>query len=295
MAGRRMFAKSIVLSDAFLDMPATARNLYFMLGMVADDDGVVSNPKSIIRQCGASEDDLKVLLAKRYLLGFKKSGIVIIKHWKMNNYIQKDRYNKSTYLDELSTLKTDERGAYTEIDKNVKNIEENEKEPENQENTECIQNVSKMDTECIQNGYTIVDTQVRLGKVSIDKDSSSSIKLSYDNNKDQEKEQDMQQVYDKLQQIFPNCSTSWVTAIDLYKDMLSRDLIINAIKETASSGSNSPKYFKSICDRYILNGFKTISDIKPKTKNARGSPNKALTRDEYNTWFEKRFLKKEST
>ena len=267
-----------------------------MLGMVADDDGVVSNPKSIIRQCGASEDDLKVLLAKRYLLGFEESGIVVIKHWKMNNYIQKDRYNKSTYLDELSTLKTDERGAYTEIDKSLKSIDENtdtEKIQENQENTECIQNVSKMDTECIQNGYTVVDTQVRLGKVSIVKDSSSSIKLSYENNKDQEKEQDMQQVYDELQQIFPNCSTSWVTAIELYKGKLSRDLIINAIKETASSGSNSPKYFKSICDRYILNGYKLVSDIKPinNTSKARGSPKKALTRDEYNTWFENKFLK----
>ena len=69
MAERRMFAKSIVLSDAFLDMPMSARCLYFTLGMLADDDGFVGSPKSIMRQCGATDDDMKVLLAKRYVLG----------------------------------------------------------------------------------------------------------------------------------------------------------------------------------------------------------------------------------
>ena len=97
-----------------------------------------------------------------------------------------------------------------------------------------------------------------------------------------------------MQQIFPNCSTAWVTAIELYKPKLSKDLIIYAIKETASSGSNSPKYFKSICDRYILNGFKSVSDIKPDVKNARGSPKKTLTREEYNAWFKNKFLKVKS-
>ena len=116
MAERRMFAKSIVLSDAFLDMPLSARCLYFTLGMLADDDGFVSSPKAIMRQCGASQDDYKVLLAKRYILSFD-SGVIVIKHWRINNYLRNDRYQQTTYIEEKETLTTDQKGAYTEIDK----------------------------------------------------------------------------------------------------------------------------------------------------------------------------------
>lgn len=113
MAERRMFAKSIVLSDAFLDMPLSARCLYFILGMLADDDGFVGSPKSIMRQCGASDDDMNILLLKRYVLGFE-SGVIVIKHWRMNNYLRNDRYNQTTYIEEKNTLTIDEKGAYTE-------------------------------------------------------------------------------------------------------------------------------------------------------------------------------------
>lgn len=113
MADKRMFAKSIVLSDAFLDMPLSTRCLYFTLGMLADDDGFVSAPKSIMRQCGASQDDLNILIAKRYVLTFD-SGILVIKHWRINNYLRSDRYRETTYVEEKSTLMLDEKGAYTE-------------------------------------------------------------------------------------------------------------------------------------------------------------------------------------
>lgn len=111
MAERRMFAKTIVLSDAFLDMPLSARCLYFTLGMFADDDGFVNSPKGIMRQAGCSEDDMKVLLAKKFLLAFE-SGVIVIKHWRINNYLQKDRYNQTKYGDEKATLSLDENGAY---------------------------------------------------------------------------------------------------------------------------------------------------------------------------------------
>ena len=136
MAERRMFAKTIVLSDAFLDMPLSARCLYFTLGMLADDDGFVNSPKSIMRQAGASTDDLNLLLAKRFILAFD-SGIIVIKHWRIHNYIQKDRYKESKYMEEKATLMIDQNGAYTE----------------------CIQDVSTL------------DTQVRLGKDSLGKSS----------------------------------------------------------------------------------------------------------------------------
>ena len=86
MAERRMFALKIVDSDAFLDMPDSAQNLYFHLAMRADDDGFISNPRKVMRMIGANEDNLKILLAKRFLLTFD-TGIVVIKHWRLHNYI----------------------------------------------------------------------------------------------------------------------------------------------------------------------------------------------------------------
>lgn len=113
MAERRMFAKSIVLSDAFLDMPLTARCLYFTLGMLADDDGFIGSPKAIMRQCGASQDDMLVLIQKRFVLTFD-NGVIVIKHWRINNYLQNDRHKETNYLEELDTLELDRKGAYTE-------------------------------------------------------------------------------------------------------------------------------------------------------------------------------------
>lgn len=115
MAERRMFAKTIVLSDAFLDMPMSARCLYFTLGMLADDDGFVNSPRSIMRQCGASDDDMKLLIAKRFVLLFE-SGVIVIKHWRINNYLQKDRYTQTKYLDEKQTLTVDQNGSYHKAD-----------------------------------------------------------------------------------------------------------------------------------------------------------------------------------
>ena len=111
MAERRMFAKSIVLSDAFLDMPLGARCLYMTMGMLADDDGFVNSPKSIIRQCGASQDDLKVLIAKKFIIPFE-SGVIVIKHWRINNYLRNDRYQQTNYLEEKESLELDNNQAY---------------------------------------------------------------------------------------------------------------------------------------------------------------------------------------
>lgn len=107
-----MFSPKIVCSDAFLDMPTSSRELYFQLGMRADDDGFV-NPRSIMRMCGASEDDLKMLLIKRFVLQFD-SGVIVLKHWKINNLIRKDWFQETVYLEEKKRLITKENGAYTD-------------------------------------------------------------------------------------------------------------------------------------------------------------------------------------
>jgi hypothetical protein len=111
MAERRMFAKTIVVSDTFLDMPSSARCLYFTLGMFADDDGFINNPKGIMRQCGASQDDLGILLAKNFLLAFA-SGVVVIRDWRVNNYLRGDRKIPTKFQEELSELSIDENGSY---------------------------------------------------------------------------------------------------------------------------------------------------------------------------------------
>lgn len=103
----------IVDSDAFMDMSQTAQLLYFHLSMRADDDGFIGNPKKIMRMIGSSEDDMKILLAKRFLLPFE-SGIVVIKHWKVHNYIQNDRYTPTQYIEEKSLISIKENGAYTD-------------------------------------------------------------------------------------------------------------------------------------------------------------------------------------
>ena len=136
MAQRRMFSKKIVDTDLFIEMSPTAKLLYFYLNMSADDDGFVGNPKTIKLVSGATDDDLKILVAKQFIIPFE-SGVIVIKDWKIHNYIQKDRYSKTQYTDEKSQLVVEENGTYTR----------------------CIQNVS------------ILDTQVRLGKDRLGKDS----------------------------------------------------------------------------------------------------------------------------
>lgn len=152
MADRRMFNKKITDSDAFLDMPLSTQCLYFHLSMQADDDGFVNNPRKIMRMIGASDDDARILISKRFILSFE-SGVIVIRHWRMHNYIRSDRYKQTTYLDEKSTLALEKNGAYTEA--------------ENQKNMLGIPNVNQMSTV----GIPTVDTgKDSIGKVSLVKD-----------------------------------------------------------------------------------------------------------------------------
>ena len=111
MAERRMFAKTIIDSDAFLDMPMSARLLYYDLAMRADDDGFINSPKKIMRFVGASIDDLNILAIRKFIIPFD-NGVVVIKHWRIHNYIRKDRYIETTYVDEKALLEIDENHAY---------------------------------------------------------------------------------------------------------------------------------------------------------------------------------------
>lgn len=137
MANRRMFSLDVVDTDKFLDMPATSQNLYFHLGMRADDDGFVSSPKKITKLVNCGDDDLEVLVSRGFIIKMG-DGIVVIRHWKQNNYIQSDRYKPTVYQNQLELLAVD-NGVY-ELD------------------TGCIQDVSK------------TEAQYSIGKERIEKE-----------------------------------------------------------------------------------------------------------------------------
>lgn len=111
MAERRMFAKTIIDSDAFLDMPMSARLLYYDLAMRADDDGFINSPKKIMKFIGATNDDINILIMRKFIIPFD-NGVVVIKHWRIHNYIRKDTYNETAYKEEKAMLELDENKAY---------------------------------------------------------------------------------------------------------------------------------------------------------------------------------------
>lgn len=107
-----MFAKTIIDSDEFLDMPLSTQALYFHLSMRADDDGFINNPKKIQRSIGATDGDAALLVAKKFIIPFA-SGVVVIKHWRINNYLRNDRYHETVYQEEKKALSIKKNGAYT--------------------------------------------------------------------------------------------------------------------------------------------------------------------------------------
>lgn len=170
MAEKRMFARSIVSSDAFITMSPTAQCLYFQLNLSADDDGVVNNPISIMRTVGAKEEDFGELVERKFLI-LLESGVYVIKHWNINNNIRADRKRESTYKKELSELKKQENGAYTtandsQMTDNEEDIDEETAVNDNELTGNCPANDSQMTDNCPRSiGEDSID------KVSKDKDS----------------------------------------------------------------------------------------------------------------------------
>lgn len=147
MADKRMMSKSVIDTDVFLDMPTSTQCLYFQLLLRADDDGFLKNAKTIMRTVGASQDDMKLLIAKQYLILFD-SGTIVIKHWRIHNYIKKDRY-KPTDCEETRLIDVNDKGEYILL------------EPT------CIQNGTTTEPTCIQNGTSgkvRLEIELELGK-----------------------------------------------------------------------------------------------------------------------------------
>lgn len=175
MAERRMFSKTIIDSDLFLDMSLSTQCLYFHLSMRADDDGFVNNPKKIQRMIGAGDDELKMLIVKKFIIPFE-SGICVIKHWRIHNYIQKDRYHPTLSQNEFAQLVLDKSKNY-------------------QLKTEKI----TMDTNCIQEGYKM-DTQSSLGEDRSGEVSLGKVSLSSGKYEDLTDDEDFKEKIKKLEE-----------------------------------------------------------------------------------------------
>ena len=233
MAERRMFAKTIIDSDMFLDMPSTTQCLYFHLSMRADDDGFINNPKKIQRMVGSCDDDLKLLIAKNFIIPFE-SGVVVIKHWKIHNYIQKDRYKPTLYQNELEQLEVDKSKNYQiKLDGNSTD-------------TKCIHDVSK------------TDTQVRLGKDSIDKNSiytEENIVSEYTS----ENLSSMSKLYQQNIGMVNGITGEWLIEVSSQIDI---DLFKRALEICTERGNTTLGYLKGIIKKWLQNNITTYEQLK---------------------------------
>ena len=238
MATKRMFALTIIDSDAFLDMPMSSQCLYFHLNMRADDDGFINNPKRIQRMIGAADDDLKLLIAKKFVIPFE-SGVVVIKHWRINNVLRADRYKETVYKDEKARLIVKPNGAY-----------------------------SIMTTNGIPNGNQSA-TQYRLDKDSIGKDRVDEVDEPVDNFK---------AVWSEYQNnISISPSPFEFESIQKWQDTFKDPaIVIKAIHEAVASNARTLKYVEAILMSWDKLGLKTIEQIEQHIRGRKAPKDKPV-------------------
>ena len=226
MAQRRMFSKKITETDSFLDMPLSTQALYFHLNLGADDEGFIDRAKAIQRTIGASDDDMKILIAKGFIIPFE-SGVVVIRHWRIHNYIQADRFQATIHLEEKAQLDYDKSKIAS-----VKPLDE------------CIQNVSKM------------DTQVRLGEDRLDEDRLDEVIYL---NKDDQKS--FSQII-KSSNIKINERHTQMLMDYIALDHFTIPMIQYAVERTEDAGSTSFNYLKAILENWKKEGFTSLEEVE---------------------------------
>ena len=238
MARRRMISLDVIDTDLFIDMPVTSRLLYYELCIRADDDGFVGSPKKIQSIVKCSDDDFKVLITKNFIIPFE-NGVIVIRDWKVHNYIPKDRYKPTIYQKEMKLLDIDCNGSYS-IDSGV-----------------CIQPVYKM------------DTQVRLGKVRLGKDrlGKSNQLANADSFAQSQKylnniNQDINKVTLFYEQNIGLLSPFILEEIEEYQSQIPDDMIIEAIKRAVEAGKRNWKYTKGIINNWLSQGIKTLAEVQ---------------------------------
>lgn len=241
MAQRRMFSRKITETDHFLEMPLSSQALYFHLNMGADDEGFIDKAKTIQRTIGASDDDMKLLIAKGFLIPFE-SGVVVIRHWRIHNYIQADRFQATIHQNEKEQLEFDKSKIAS-----IKPLDQ------------CIQNVYKM------------DTQVRLGEDSLDKDRLDKVNNLY-SGEDEKK---------SLSQIIKSSSVKindrQIQQIQEYigLDNMTVEMIDYAIQLTEDAGAESFNYLNKILKSWKDKGLTSLDEAKEETSGFRESKSSA--------------------
>lgn len=234
-----MFSRKITETDHFLEMPLSSQALYFHLNMGADDEGFIDKAKTIQRTIGASDDDMKLLIAKGFLIPFE-SGVVVIRHWRIHNYIQADRFQATIHQNEKEQLEFDKSKIAS-----IKPLDQ------------CIQNVSKM------------DTQVRLGEDSLDKDRLDKVNNLY-SGEDEEK---------SLSQIIKSSTVKindrQIQQIQEYigLDNMTVEMIEYAVQLTEDAGAESFNYLNKILKSWKDKGLTSLDEAKEETSGFRESKN----------------------
>lgn len=235
MANKRMFSIDVTETDSFLEMPLTAQALYFHLAMRGDDDGFVSNPRSIMRVTGCSENDLKTLVESGYIITFR-SGVIVISDWKVNNYLRGDRYKPTTFQNELSMLTETANKRYV-------------LGSDSQRSTVGIPDDSQMETQySIEKNRAVVDTAA---------DSRTDSCFA-----------EIVQHFEQVIGIFPR---SALDKLQRYCDSIPAEVICKAFDEAAESGHRSWKYANGILKSWQADGVRTLGDVEGR-REARKKP-----------------------
>ena len=275
-----MFSKKITDSGEFLKMPLSTQCLYFHINLHADDDGIVDNVKTIMRMIGANDDDINLLLAKKFLL-IVEGEIVVIRDWWIHNTILRDRYDKSLYKDKVDTIYSiNNNKQYTLAD--------------NKMLTNSYQEDNKNVNKNVNTDKNSIDEN-RLDKVKV-RDSHKSININTefqtidDDDDDNDKDD---KVAAALLKYIPSANSIWVEKIDKFrKRNLSDELIIKAIENTALANTRDCRYFMAICEEYLTKGYQSAAEVDEAQQKYKKNRTKTKDRDAYNDWFNQNILNK---
>ena len=249
MANKRMFSVDVTETDAFLDMPLTAQALYFHLGMRGDDDGFVSNPRSVMRVAGCNEADLKTLEESGYIITFR-SGVIVISDWKVNNNLRNDRYKPTTFQNERSMLSETANKRY------------------------ILSNGNQVDT----NGIPLcnqVTPQPNVTQRNLAQRSSSDNGATAAAPRTDSGLSEIVQHFERVIGIFPR---SALDKLQRYRDSIPAEVICKAFDEAAESGHRSWKYANGVLKSWQADGVRTLGDVEAR-REARKKPEQPLEQE----------------
>ena len=232
VANKRMFSVDVTETDAFLEMPLTAQALYFHLGMRGDDDGFVSNPRSIVRVSGCSESDLTILAQSGYIITFR-SGVIVISDWKVNNNLRNDRYKPTTFQDERSMLSETANKRY------------------------ILNGGNQLDTIGIPSDNQVT-TQHSIAEHNRERSSKKATAAAADSRSDS----DLAKIVQQYEQTIGQFPRSALDKLQNYRSSIPTEVICKAFDEAAESGHRSWKYVNGILKSWQADGVRTLGDVE---------------------------------